>query len=86
MLYPDQDLNEYLRSLKKLRAMSRDFDTVFSCHGEVNTDPEIIDDILACGKGILSGMLPVETRDIQGCQAFIYRYGRAAMYYPINNT
>ncbi len=50
-------------TLKKLQAMSSDFDIVFPCHGPWPLGPDTIPDLLACYYAAVAGELPAQIPD-----------------------
>lgn len=61
MQFPGQDLQEYLRSLRKIESMQDLFDRICPCHGDFDIDKSYIGRTIHCVEGILGGSIPEGT-------------------------
>ncbi len=73
---------DYTASLRRLKDLSGDFDTVLCCHGDCPLDPSVIDELLALVAGAQDGTLSGE----DPAQAFpfgnpkVYRLGQSTVF------
>jgi enterochelin esterase-like enzyme/glyoxylase-like metal-dependent hydrolase (beta-lactamase superfamily II) len=71
----------FRNSMRRLRALSSDFDTIAPSHGKPQPIDALLDDLVACAAGIMSGELAGRPHQTRSGDCLLAEYGSAGILY-----